>query len=95
MPSVKTNIIIALALGALVSGVLIAIEPLTDFAYLSLEWPGISAAYLFWGAVGGSAFAGIALCWLVNALCYGIGAFVILTVLGLLVGAMGQRTSTP
>ena len=44
MLSVKANLIIALAIGALISAVLLAIEPLTDFAYLSLEWPGITAA---------------------------------------------------
>lgn len=84
MPSVKTNIIIALAMGALVSSVLLAIEPLTDFAFLSLEWPGVTAAYLFWGAVGGSAFLGVALSWVVNALSYGLGALVILSALKLL-----------
>lgn len=85
MPSVKTNLIIALAIGALISAVLLAIEPLTDFAYLSLEWPGISVAYLFWGAVGGSTFAGIAISWVVNALSYGLGIFVILSALKVLI----------
>lgn len=84
MPSVKTNLLIALAIGALISLTLLVIEPLTDFAYLSLEWPGISAAYLFWGAVGGSTFVGFAISWFVNALTYGFGAFVILSVLKLL-----------
>ena len=55
------------------------LEPLTDFAFLWLEWPGISAAYVFWGAVGGSTFLGIAICWVVNALTYGLGVFVILS----------------
>lgn len=80
MPSVRTNLIIALAVGALVSALLLVLEPLTDFAFLSLEWPGISAAYLFWGAVGGSTVLGIAICWVVNALTYGLGAFVVLSV---------------
>lgn len=84
MLSVKANLIIALAIGALISSVLLAIEPLTDFAFLSLEWPGITAAYLFWGAVGGSSFAGIAISWVVNALTYGLGAFAILIVLSAL-----------
>ncbi|MDA9506292.1 hypothetical protein XI09_16960 [Bradyrhizobium sp. CCBAU 11386] len=84
MPSVKANLIIALAIGALISSVLLAMEPLTDYAFLSLEWPGVTAAYLFWGAVGGSAFAGIAIFWVVNALTYGLGAFAILSVLKLL-----------
>ncbi|WP_439375391.1 hypothetical protein [Bradyrhizobium sp. DASA03120] len=84
MPTVKTNLIIALVIGALVSALLLAIEPLTDFAYLSLEWPGITVAYFFWGAVGGPTFVGIAISWVVNALIYGLGAFVVLSVLKVL-----------
>ncbi|RXG87663.1 MULTISPECIES: hypothetical protein [Bradyrhizobium] len=84
MPSMKTNLVIALAVGALISALLLAIEPLTDFAYLSLEWPGITAAYFFWGAIGGPTFLGIAMSWLVNALIYGLGAFVILNVIKVL-----------
>ncbi|MBH5390450.1 hypothetical protein [Bradyrhizobium diversitatis] len=79
MYSVKASLIIALAIGALISTVLLVLEPLTDFAFLSLEWPGITAAYFFWGAVGGSTFLGIAISWGVNALTYGLGAFVILS----------------
>ena len=77
----KKNLIIALAIGTLISSALLVIEPLTDYAFLSFEWPGISAAYLFWGAVGSSPFMGIAIAWVVNALAYGLGAFVILCVL--------------
>lgn len=84
MLSVKANLIIALAIGALISSVLLVMEPLTDYAFLSLEWPGVTAAYLFWGAVGGSAFAGIAISWVVNALTYGLCAFAILSALKLL-----------
>lgn len=79
MPSVRTHLVIALAVGALISAVLLVLEPLTDFAFLWLEWPGISAVYVFWGAVGGSTVLGIAICWLVNALTYGLGVFVILS----------------
>nr|WP_249790373.1 hypothetical protein [Bradyrhizobium yuanmingense] len=68
-----------MAVGALISTVLLVLEPLTDFAFLWLEWPGISAAYFFRGAVGGSTVAGIAISWIVNALSYGLGAFVILS----------------
>jgi len=78
MPSARTNLVIALAVGALISAVLLVLEPLTDFAFLWLEWPGISAAYFFSGAVGGSTFLGVAICWVVNTLTYGLGAFVIL-----------------
>ncbi|WP_262048077.1 hypothetical protein [Bradyrhizobium sp. Bra78] len=81
MLALKANLIIALAIGALISAVLLALEPLTDYAFLSWEWPGISAAYLFWGAAGGSAFAGIAICWVVNAFTYGLCAFAILIAL--------------
>lgn len=84
MPAMKTNLIIALTIGALISAALLVMEPFTDDAFLSLEWPGITAGLLFWGAVGGSAFAGIAISWLLNALCYGLGAFAILSVLKLL-----------
>lgn len=79
MSSVKASLIIALAVGAFVSSALLVAEPLTDFAFLWLEWPGITAAYFFWGAVGGSTVVGIAICWVVNALTYGLGAFVILS----------------
>ncbi|MDI3560262.1 hypothetical protein [Bradyrhizobium sp. Arg816] len=92
MLSVKANFIIALAIGALISSVLLAIEPLTDFAFLSLEWPGITVAYLFWGAVGGSSFAGIAISWVVNALTYGLCAFAILSVLSALRLLAGPKT---
>ena len=81
----KANLIIALAIGALISALLLVLEPLTDYALLSWELPGISVAYLFWGAVGGSAFAGIAIAWAVNALVYGLGAFAILSVLSAMV----------
>jgi hypothetical protein len=81
MASMRTHLVIALAIGALISAVLLVLEPLTDFAFLWLEWPGITAAYFFWGAVGGSTFVGIALSWVVNALTYGLGVFVVLSVL--------------
>jgi hypothetical protein len=76
----KKSLIIALAVGTLGSSVLIVIEPLTDYAFLSFEWPGIIAAYLFWGAVGSSPFLGVAIAWVANALTYGLGAFAILCV---------------
>jgi hypothetical protein len=84
MASMKKTLLIALAIGALISAALLILEPLTDYALLSLEEPGITAACLFWGITGGPAFAGIAIAWLVNALVYGLGAFVVLSVLRLL-----------
>jgi hypothetical protein len=58
----KKRLIIALAVGTLISSALIVIEPLTDYAFLSFEWPGITAAYLFWEAVGSSPFLGRSYC---------------------------------
>ncbi|MCA1466959.1 hypothetical protein I6F09_03520 [Bradyrhizobium sp. IC3195] len=84
MPWLRTYLVIALAVGALISTVLLVLEPLTDFALLWLEWPGISVAYFFRGAVEGNAFLGIAISWLVNALTYGLGAFVILSAIKVL-----------
>jgi hypothetical protein len=78
MPSLKTSLIIASAIGALVSAALIAIESPTNYAFLSLEWPGVTAAYLFWGAIGGSALSGVAIAWAVNAVVYSLGAFLLL-----------------
>jgi hypothetical protein len=80
----KKSLTVALAVGTLISSALIVIEPFTDYAFLSFEWPGITAAYLFWGAVGSSPFLGVAIAWVVNALSYGLGAFVILSVLSAL-----------
>ncbi len=81
----KTKLIVALVIGALISAVLLVLEPLTDFALLSWEMPGISVTYLFWGAAGGSALAGIAIAWAVNALIYGLGAFIVFSVLSAMV----------
>ena len=81
----KAKFIVALVIGGLISAVLIVLEPLTDYALLSWEMPGISVAYLFWGMVGGSVFAGLAIAWAVNALIYGVGAFVVLSVLSAMV----------
>jgi hypothetical protein len=88
----KANLIIALTIGALISAVLLVLEPLTDYAFLSLEMPGITAAYFFWGAVGSSPYVGIAIAWVVNALVYGTGAFAILAVLGAMVPRPQSRS---
>jgi hypothetical protein len=71
----RLKIVLALAIGALISAGLLAIEQRTDYALLWLEWPGVSAAYLFWGAIGGSAVAGIFLCWAVNAFIFAAASF--------------------
>ena len=90
MKTIKSTLVIALAIGALISTVLMVMESLTDHSIFWMGWemPGISAAYLFWGAVGGSAFAGIAIAWVVNAIVYGAAAFGALTVFKLLTPAL-------
>lgn len=82
--------ITAIAIGVLISTALLVMEALTDHALVWLAWqmPGISAAYLFWGAVGGSVFLGVAICWLVNAVVYGAAAFAALMALKLLTLAL-------
>jgi hypothetical protein len=86
----KSRLIVALAIGALISTVLLVMESLTDHSIFWMGWemPGISAAYLFWGAIGGPAFAGIAVTWVVNAIVYGTAAFGVLTVFKLLILAL-------
>ena len=79
MPSMKMTLIIALAIGVLISSVLLVLESPTGYALLSLEWPGITAAYFFWGATGGSALMGVAISWVVNALAYALGAFIVIS----------------
>ena len=88
----RANLIIASTIGAMISAVLLALEPLTDYALLSLEMPGITAAYFFRGAIGGSPFVGIAITWAVNALVYGMGALAILTVLSAMVSRPPRRS---
>lgn len=74
---IKRNLVIALAIGAVISAVLLGIESKTDYAYLSWEMPGISAAYLFWGVTGGPVFLGVVISWLVNAVVYGAPVFAV------------------
>ena len=86
----KKILIIAIAIGVFISTTLLVMDELTDHAIVWLAWqmPGISAAYLFWGAVGGSAFLGVAICWLVNAVVYGAAAFAVLMLIKLLTLAL-------
>jgi hypothetical protein len=85
LKTMKSVLIVALAIGALVSTVLLVTEQLTDqsIAVMAWEMPGISAAYLFWGALGSSVLLGVAIAWAVNAIVYGAPAFVVLTVVKL------------
>jgi hypothetical protein len=82
----KSRFIIALAIGALISTALQVMESLTDHSTFWMDWemPGISAAILFWGVVGGPVFVGVAIAWVVNAIVYGTAAFGVLTVFKLL-----------
>lgn len=79
----KARVLIAFAAGALISVVLIVVDPFVDYALLSWQMPGVSAAYLFWGAIGGPASMGIAIAWFVNSVVYGAGAFIILLLSGI------------
>jgi hypothetical protein len=92
MTTVKSRLVIASAIGALISTVLLVMETLTDHSIFWMGWemPGISAAYLFWGATGGSAFAGVAIAWVVNAIVYGTAAFGVLAVFKLLTPALAK-----
>ena len=85
-----SRFIIALAIGALISTVLQVMELITDHSIFWMGWemPGISAAYLFWGALGSSVFVGIAIAWAVNAIIYGTAAFGALTIFKLLTLAL-------
>lgn len=77
----KSRLIIALAIGALVTTVFLLLEPPTDYAFLSWELPGVTAAYLFWGMVGGPVFMGIAVAWTVNTIVYGAVVLAVLTLI--------------
>jgi len=74
---IKRVFIIALAIGAMISAVLLGIESRTEYAYLSWEGIGVAAAFLFWGATGGPVFAGVVICWLVNAVVYSAPVYVV------------------
>jgi hypothetical protein len=88
----KKILIVAIAIGVLISTALLVMEELTDHALVWMDWqmPGINAAYLFWGVVGGSALLGVAICWLVNAAVYGAAAFAVLMIINLLPLALSK-----
>ena len=52
----------------------------------------MGAAYLFWGAVGNSVIVGTAIGWAVNAVVYGLVAFVIIGALKI-IGAAARKIS--
>jgi len=75
----KTSFMIAMGIGFLISTVFMAIPSTNEWAFL--EFPGIGAAYLFWGAAGNSVIVGTAIGWAVNAVVYGLVAFAVLSIL--------------
>jgi hypothetical protein len=70
------------AIGAFVSTALLVADKFTDsdLIVLNFMWPGISAAYLFWGVTGGSANSGIAVAWIVNTVVYAAPVFVLVVI---------------
>ena len=71
----KKKLVIAMAIGAVISLVLLAIPSASGGSVLKL--PGLTAAIVFWEMVGESAW-GVAVAWVVNAVVYGAGAFFVL-----------------
>jgi hypothetical protein len=72
----KRSLMIAMGIGFLISTVLMAIPSTNAWAFL--EFPGMGAAYLFWGAAGNSVIIGVAIGWAVNAVVYGLVALIII-----------------
>jgi hypothetical protein len=74
---------IAIAIGAIIPIVLWAIASLSS-AFESLLTPGIMTAMLIFGAHGWTSeiiLLGSVICYAVNAICYGLVAFAVLSVL--------------
>jgi hypothetical protein len=74
----RTILIIAFAVGALISGTLLALEKPTNFAYINWELPGHAAAFVFWGMLGWSTNAGLTVAWFVNAVMYGVAVYIVI-----------------
>lgn len=76
---------VAIGVGLLISTMLLVMEALTDHAlfWLGLQMPGINAADFVRGIAGGSALVGVAIAWLVNALVYATGVYILLAVVDL------------
>lgn len=75
--TVKTNLMIAF--GFLISSIFISIPSMRDGTsdWSGVEFPGMAAAYLFWGALSDSVFWGTVIGWAVNAVAYSLPAFVV------------------
>lgn len=76
--TLKTNLMIALAIGFLISTVFMSIPSIRDGTsdWSGVEFPGMAAAYLFWGALSESVFWGTVVGWAANAVVYSLPAFV-------------------
>ncbi len=79
----KRILVIAMGIGFLISTIFMAIPSMRNGTshWSDVEFPGMAAAYLFWGAVGSSVFVGTVIGWAVNAVVYGLIAFAVLGVL--------------
>jgi hypothetical protein len=81
----KARLIIAMAIGALISMIFLAVPSLRDGTspWASLELPGIVAVLLVWGTQGGggSDVLALAVVWAVNAVVYGLVALAVVSVL--------------
>ena len=75
----RTILIIAFAVGALISGTLVALEKPTNFAFINWELPGHAAAFVFWGTTSDSVAMGMTIAWFVNAIVYSVPAFFVLS----------------
>jgi hypothetical protein len=81
----KARLIIAMAIGALISMIFLAVPSLRDGTspWASLELPGMVAALLVWGThgIGGSDILAMAVMWAVNAAVYSLVALAVVSVL--------------
>jgi hypothetical protein len=74
----KKALIIAAAIGMIISAVLLAI-PSGD-GWFGPGAPGLAAAVVFWKMLGEESLWGVAVAWVGNAVVYGGGAFWLLNV---------------
>jgi hypothetical protein len=74
----KRRFMIAMGIGFLISTVLMAVPSTNDWA--SFEFPGMGAAYLYWGVAPNSVIVGTAIGWAVNAVVYGLVALIVIGV---------------
>lgn len=82
----KTNLMMALAIGFLMSTVFMSIPSMRDGTsdWSGVEFPGMAAAYLFWGAFSESVFWGSVIGWAANAVVYSLPAFAVLSMFTML-----------